>query len=277
MNLRVNIFAASTLVAVALAASCYQQDLALRVHEDGAGTIRISQRVARDLSAKLLETADDASGRDERIQRVLVEELAAWDGVVAWTETRAFERDGEIVLDARGWFQDVKKLDRRAPDGLEHRFDMADSEGSLALVWTLARRPDRPLDSLERVRAAVATVKNVRIEATVAMPDVIFESNGAPLSPNAATFVLFSGTEVAEELRALEARVDAGKMTEPELVAKMRPLLERRSAFAACHTGEAPVAIKEFHDELRAARASYEGSALRRDIEGVRHREGPVR
>jgi hypothetical protein len=247
---------------LALAGGCYQQNLRLAVHEDGAGTIVVKERIGKDASKLLLGTTMET---ETRIHALLVEELASWDGVCAWTDAAAKVQDGEIVFEAKGWFEDVRKLERFGRDGLAQRFGWKCESDGTTLEWRVARAGMSPR-SAAACRAVASRYQGTVIEATVVVPGSLVSVDGLRADENACgTLTLFSGPELSAELRALESR-DA---SEDEIVAAVRKRLDH-TIVARYETREPSTVRAAFKKELERDKAHFAETDLGQEIERAR-------
>ncbi|HZU99108.1 MAG TPA: hypothetical protein VFF73_20545 [Planctomycetota bacterium] len=257
--------AAASLPVLALLAGCYQQDLRLALHEDGAGTIRVRERIAPEASQLLLGSARSDAEKDAKMRELLVEELASWDGVCAWSDSGAWIKDGSIVFEARGWFEDVRKIGRSGPDGLAQRFDWRRDADGTTVEWAVAYPGPDP-QTAAACRALSARFKGTVIEATLVMPGslVSVDGVGASEDPNGA-WTLFSGPEIANELRSLEAR----KASDDAVAAALRARFNH--TIVARYETKEPTAIRAaFRKQLERERATFGETDLGREIERAR-------
>lgn len=256
---------------LAVASGCYQQSLRLGVHEDGAGTIQITERIDPSGARLVLGQGGDL-GR--RLRLLLVDELASWDGVCAWRDAAAKVDKDSIDLVAKGYFEDVPRLGRDGVDGLAHRFQLSRDAATLTLSWTFARQGGPAPDTLQRCRAIVESLKPLRIEATVTLPNALLAEDGrSGPGGDTATWLLFSGAQLDEDLRALESRLEAGSIAEQEVIDAIAAKLTR-TLTVRCRSGESKRAREAFRVELEDARKAYEGSDLAHEIESARTARG---
>jgi len=256
----------ASLAALALPLGCYQQSLKLTVHESGAGTIRLVERIAPADAQSLLDEGD----RSKELHGLLVEELAQWDGLAAWTDASARLDDEAVRLEARGWFEDLGAVRRLGADGIAHTFTFQRDGETIGVTWTVTKRGEPLPDTLPKCRAVVAALKRLRIEANVSMPGALIAPDGAS-EPGyrTARSVLVSGVEIDDELRSLERRLEAGEIGEQEIIAAIRARLVRTIALRA-RAEESTEAQEAFRRQLDAARASYAGSDLEREVDAER-------
>lgn len=257
-----------------LASGCYQQQLRVAVHEDGGGTIQITERITPPGAGLIVDAP--SLDREKRIHAALIQELASWDGIAAWRATDAKIDGDSVVLAAKGYFEDVRRLRRDGLDSLTHAFAFRRDGGTTALEWIFGRHDTPPANTLERCRAIVTSLKDVRIEASITMPGALIPELASTAStPSTVKWVLFSGADLDEELRALEARLAAGKITERELIETIQKRFARTDV-VRCRTGESTAARERFYAELDDAVAEYSGSELAREIEKARLARGAV-
>jgi hypothetical protein len=262
--------AAASVSLLALLAGCYQQDLRLAIHDDGAGTIRVRERIAPEATQLLLGPAKSDSEKEMKIRELLVEELSSWEGVCAWSDSGAWIKDGSIVFEAKGWFEDVRRLGRSGPDGLAQRFDWRRDANGTTVEWAVAYPGSDP-QTAAACRALSARFKGTAIEATLIMPGSLVSVDGVgPSEDQNGRWTLFSGPEIANELRALEAR----QASDDEVAAALRERFNH--TIVARYETKEPTAIRAaFRKQLERERAIFGETDLGREIERARRARLP--
>jgi hypothetical protein len=81
--------------------------------------------------------------------------------------------------------------------------------------------------------------------------------------------VVLSGPELEDELHGLETQLDAGLITEAQLVAAIRARLTRTFT-ARCRLRESHEERQAFLEELERARAAFAETPLARELEAAR-------
>jgi hypothetical protein len=124
----------------------------------------------------------------------------------------------------------------------------------------------------------VASLKRLRIEATVSLPGALIGRDGR-YEPgfDTARMVVISGVELEDDFKRLERQLDEGKITEAELVAAIQVRLVRTMTFC-CRAGDEPAeAEQKFQNDLGGAKAAYAGSDLMREVSEARKALRPTR
>ncbi len=261
------------LALLAATPGCFEEKLAVAVHGDGSGQVELRRRFGANLSALHFLGADDDDARRAKVRDELVEQLACWEGVSAWTDARVEARGDRAEVSARGWFENVNRLRCSEPGVGEHRFGARRTGGVLELEWTFTPPPGARVASLRQARAMTSTLEGLEILGAMVLPGEVTRAEGATRDgARGPEWMLVSMSELAAEIADLEKRIAAGELTGDGAAAMLDATYFSRKATVRCRVRETASELEGFRSEARGARRAYDASPLRKEIE-ARKRE----
>lgn len=294
---------ARLVVAACVAASlvgCFEEKDSIVVYPDGSGKIHIHEKLGEQLTSLILTFAEDDQKKKEAIDSSLHKELSKWDGVVAWTDLKAElktepdAKEGRVILEATGWFEDVTKLGKVSADSAE-KITWTKSGDGFTLEWTEDREKKEedkdPLESHsipkpEEMSQVMAILKDLRIERHVTMPGPITDAVGAKEKKDRVASSVVTGKELETEVAdlmtladALRKKVAAKETTKDkandELRARMKKLTADSSGDLKLTCGAADVAAeqKAHREALESAKKSWDASEDKKKVEEARKSE----
>lgn len=267
-----NLGAGLAALSVLVAAGCFEERLELSLHGDGSGVLHVHRRSGEALSTYQLMDAESDAERGALAREALVEQLACWDGVAAWTNARSEVRDDRVEVWADAYFEDVNQLRCSEPAVGEHSFRSTTRGSTRELEWTFALpRAARP-SSLAHARETITPgLAGLEILGEVVMPGSVTAASGATREGvRGPAWSILSLTAIEGELSDFEKRVRAGELTSGAAAAW---IFERHSPVRAVIRSDdasSPSELEKLGAERRAAVESHGASELRRAIE--RHR-----
>jgi hypothetical protein len=260
---------------------CLEEKDTVVVNSDGSGRIETYFKYGDDLTKMVGSDPGAMNG-------ALVEQIAKWDGIAAWTDSKAALEGGRLVLAATGYFADVSKV-KFVDKQNSYVFTWKKTDGGFALSWTEVKNPQAKEKSpLEQCGSTPPGAdldkfcKDLRVEHTVVMPGPIQEAHAKGLvKKNGRTF---EHDVTGSELKALftlgyglKARVDKKELDEDKANAQLKDRMALISLDLDCTCGpeEAPSELEAFRGNFEKAKASYASSDLAKAIDAQRKAHPP--
>jgi hypothetical protein len=251
-----------------LVPGCFEERIAVSLHASRAGKIHVSKRSGEALALLQMLGAKSEDEKRARARSVLVDELACWDGVAAWTNERAALAGDRVEIQADAYFEDVNAVARIEPGVGDQRFKATAIDGSFELAWTLEPAKVWTAGTLERSKACAKALDGLEIVGEIQMPGPVTHGEGATREIEAhPSWMLVSAKELSNEIADYEKRVAAGDLSEPGAAKALQTNYAARTARVTCRVTEPSSALGAFESELRAAEESYGAGELKKEIE----------
>ncbi len=271
---------------------CLEETQTVTLEPDGMGTLRVERTLGKEMSDMLLGGASDKAAA---ARGVAARQLGEMGGIAAWTDVEATVTDDQRVrFVATGWFEDLARIETEK-QGSKVAMFLVDRQGD---AMTIRLRQDegsgadeksffdRDPQELEMMRGmigglAAGMLKGLSSDVVLSLPGATTELGsgwtsqeagdrptvGAHMDAPRVVHMLERMLAAGEELRP---KVASGEMTKEaadlELQRRMASELDTRVVF----TPDAAKATPDFAARLAAARAAWEASPWRADVERAR-------
>jgi hypothetical protein len=207
----------------------------------------------------------------EGLDRTLYQDLAKWEGIVAWTDTKAEVKDGHVVTDATGYFEDANKLGQE-----QTKVTWKKNADGFALTWTSKRgaAEEDPFGEAGKAQMAQARpmmqmFKGLKFEAEFVLPGTVVKTTTKSHEGRTAGTTITDADviEIFDLQSSLQQKIDAGETTKEKATAELdakTSVLNRIEVTCSAASGEDELA--QFQKDLAAAKASYKDSGLSEKI-----------
>ncbi|HZU98079.1 MAG TPA: hypothetical protein VFF73_15355 [Planctomycetota bacterium] len=247
---------------------CFEEKVGVSLHADRSGKLHLVRRSGEALT--LIQLLDASTPEEQRscARKALVDELASWDGIAAWSDARYEVRDGRVETEATGWFVDANRVRSSEPGLGEHRLRVKTTASSLELAWTFALPESTREATLDHARVMVKALEGFELAGEIALPGPVTHAEGA--TGEGPAWTIFSTRHVEGEIRDLEKRIAAGELTAEEAARKLHANHDEVTARVRCEVTETKSAAERFRVVLDEAKNAWESSELRADVEARR-------
>jgi hypothetical protein len=199
------------------ATGCFEEKDSLTVHGDGSGKMHVRRKLGAQLTSMIASNGDAKAGIDD----MLWKEMAAWDGVAAWTDCKSAVEEGCAVLEATGWFDDVSKVTRTEDKKTQRLAWKKNADGGYTLTWGGGEAQDwmkqlaMPADQWQQSQQMMSMFDGLKIEHEIVLPGPCTACEGAECKGRTASSVLTAADVKAAyaSLGEYRARVAKGEIT----------------------------------------------------------------
>jgi hypothetical protein len=256
-----------------LPSGCIKGKQTVKINPDGSGTIKIHQVLGEQLSSMITGFAEKGH-EQEAMDKSLIQDLAKWENVVAWTDAKATLKDGHVVTDATGYFEDATKLGNTSNKA---RFAWKkNDDGGFSLTW-IAEKDEAQKDpfsekgqaNLGQAQQMKDMFKGLKMEQEFTLPGKVTKTSTQAHEGRNATMTVTDEDilKILDLGDSLKKKIDAGETTKEKAMAEMEKAMSGMDRIEiTCAAGSVDDEVAQFKKDLEAAKASYKGSELAKAV-----------
>jgi hypothetical protein len=261
------------MVAVASLSGCFDQKQTWTVNPDGSGKIAIRMTLGKDVSQMIVDSRGKSPEDQKRaIEDLVLEDIASWSNIAAWTDLKTGLKDGQIEYSATGWFTDLSKV---TSEGFTYSWT-SEKPGQFTLGMKQKKQQEKnPLDQSDQesnqTREMMKNmVKGLRFELEAVLPGNVGEILGFTERNGRSAKLLFTDKTLEDYLNAadgLRDRIKKGQITREQAEKDLDAKLSIKDLRATCSPGGTESELQGFQESLKKAISDYSNSDLSKKID----------
>ncbi len=256
-----------------LPSGCIKGKQTVKINPDGSGTLKIHQALGEQISSMITGFAEKGH-EQEAMDKSLYQDLAKWDGIVAWTDVKATLKDGHVVTDATGYFEDATKLGNISN---RTRFTWKKNDDGGFSLTSIAEKNDEQKDpfgdkgqsSIMQAQQMKDMFKGLKVEQEFVLPGKVTKTSTQAHEGRSATMTITDEDifKILELGESLKKKIDAGELTKEKATAELEKTTSSMDRIeVTCAAGSTDDEVAQFKKDLEAAKASYKDSELAKSV-----------
>lgn len=260
-------------VLMLLITGCLEEKTTVIVYKTGAGTINLNQKIGKKTADLIFSFAKDDAAKNRSAEKILYKELAKWQGVSAWSKPAYSFKDGALIIEATGYFDNVSQL----------KFDDVDGKTTQSFAWVktndgrfrfswLNQNNSEKKDiigetNMDAIKSIMRDIKDLRIEREMVLPGEVEGCNGCTVHAGRSASSVITDEDVTRyfnQIQDYRQQVAVGKLTKDDANARLQKKGTELSGnlSATCRLGKAGQEFAQFEMAFEKAKAEYANSGI---------------
>ena len=251
-----------------LLVGCVEEKNTLTVHANGAGTIRLHQKISKSVTDMILSFEKGDAAKRAAGEKQMYKALGRWQGIEAWSNPSNSLEDGALVIEALGYFDHVSRLKMTEGKSGETFTWAKGKDGGFSLTWMSSKDSEKKdilgdYDTDEKVAMAknmMGMFQGLRIEHEVVLPGEVIRCTGCTVHAGRSVSRVITETDITEMFKQIldyRQQVADGKLTKDGANARLRESQARVSADLQikCRPAKDGRGFEQFQADFLKARA----------------------
>jgi hypothetical protein len=271
-------------VLVLLMTGCIEEKTTVTVYKTGAGTIHLNQKINKKTTDLMFSFEKGDAAKNTAAEKFMYKELAKWQGVIAWSKPMHSLKDGALIIEATGFFDNVSQLKYADDDGKNTQSFawVKINDGRFRLSWVNQNSSEKKdilgeydtEDKVNMTKNMMGEFKGLRVEREVVLPGDVEDCRGCTVHAGRSASSVITDKEYTQFFNLIldyRQQVAVGTLTKDEANAR---LLERRAELSGnlattCRPVNAGQEFAQFQMAFEKAKADYADSGIDEKIKAA--------